>query len=133
VIVPTRELAVQIAQHMEGISYFTPVSSIAVYGGGDGSSFGREKKALKKDGYGCMHSSKCAIFQWYVDLVLGLALVLDEADRCWICFYDVYQESHISLKKAKSSSSATMPAKIRNCRKILVNPSEVNKPYSQAP
>ncbi len=27
VIVPTRELAVQIDQHMEGLSYFTPVSS----------------------------------------------------------------------------------------------------------
>ncbi|MBI3883717.1 MAG: DEAD/DEAH box helicase, partial [Sphingobacteriales bacterium] len=37
VIVPTRELAVQIAQHMEGLSYFTSVSSIAVYGGGDGN------------------------------------------------------------------------------------------------
>ena len=36
VIVPTRELAVQIAQNLEGLSYFTPVSSIAVYGGGDG-------------------------------------------------------------------------------------------------
>jgi superfamily II DNA/RNA helicase len=46
VIVPTRELAVQIAQHMEGLSYFTSVSSIAVYGGGDGNAFVQEKKAL---------------------------------------------------------------------------------------
>lgn len=46
VIVPTRELAVQIAQHMEGLSYFTSVSSIAVYGGGDGNAFVQEKKKL---------------------------------------------------------------------------------------
>lgn len=46
VIVPTRELAVQIEQHMEGLSYFTSLSSIAVYGGGDGNAFVQEKKAL---------------------------------------------------------------------------------------
>ncbi len=46
IIVPTRELAIQIAQHMEGLSYFTSVSSIAVYGGGDGGAFVQEKKAL---------------------------------------------------------------------------------------
>jgi ATP-dependent RNA helicase RhlE len=46
VIVPTRELAIQIAQHLEGLSYFTSVSSIAVYGGGDGNAFVQEKKAL---------------------------------------------------------------------------------------
>ncbi len=33
IIVPTRELAVQIAQALEGMSYFTNISSIAVYGG----------------------------------------------------------------------------------------------------
>ena len=46
VIVPTRELAIQIAEGLEGLAYFTDVSSIAVYGGGDGNSFAAEKKAL---------------------------------------------------------------------------------------
>src|SRR6187551_505811 len=46
IIVPTRELAIQIAQHLEGLSYFAGVSSIAVYGGGDGNAFVQEKKAL---------------------------------------------------------------------------------------
>ena len=46
VIVPTRELAIQISQHLEGLSYFTNVSSIAVYGGGDGNNFVQEKKAV---------------------------------------------------------------------------------------
>ena len=48
IIVPTRELAVQISEHLEGLSYFTSVSSIAVYGGGDGNSFVQEKQALSK-------------------------------------------------------------------------------------
>ena len=38
IIVPTRELAVQIAQAVEGMAYFTPISSIAIYGGGDGNA-----------------------------------------------------------------------------------------------
>lgn len=48
VVVPTRELAIQIAQNLEGLSYFTSVSSIAVYGGGDGNAFVQEKKALSQ-------------------------------------------------------------------------------------
>ena len=46
VIVPTRELAVQIVQILEGVSYYTPISCIAVYGGGSGDTFAIEKKAL---------------------------------------------------------------------------------------
>ena len=48
IIAPTRELAQQIDQQMEGFAYFTPVSSIAIYGGRDGASFVREKEALTK-------------------------------------------------------------------------------------
>ncbi|HRP83504.1 MAG TPA: DEAD/DEAH box helicase, partial [Saprospiraceae bacterium] len=33
IIVPTRELALQIVQTLDGLSYFTDISSIAVYGG----------------------------------------------------------------------------------------------------
>ena len=47
IIVPTRELAVQISQHLEGLSYFTHISSIAIYGGSDGQTFITEKKALQ--------------------------------------------------------------------------------------
>ena len=47
VIVPTRELAIQISQHMEGLSYFTHLSSIAIYGGNDAQNFVAEKKALQ--------------------------------------------------------------------------------------
>jgi ATP-dependent RNA helicase RhlE len=39
IIVPTRELEIQIGKMIEGLSYFTSVSSISVYGGGDGALF----------------------------------------------------------------------------------------------
>lgn len=42
---PTRELAQQIDQAMEGFSYFVPVSSVAVYGGNDVSVMNRNAKA----------------------------------------------------------------------------------------
>ncbi|HEV7231174.1 MAG TPA: DEAD/DEAH box helicase, partial [Bacteroidia bacterium] len=48
VIVPTRELAIQIVQWMDGLSYFTNISAMSVYGGGDGISFEQEKTALRQ-------------------------------------------------------------------------------------
>ena len=47
VIVPTRELALQIDQAVMGLSYFADVSSIALSGGGDGADFNQQKKALE--------------------------------------------------------------------------------------
>ena len=47
IIVPTRELAIQIGQHLEGLSYFTNISSISVFGGNDGGNFATEKQALR--------------------------------------------------------------------------------------
>src|SRR5690606_11125856 len=44
IIAPTRELALQIDQQIEGFAYFTGVSSIAIYGGGDGATWDRQKK-----------------------------------------------------------------------------------------
>ena len=41
---PTRELAQQIDQQMEGFSYFLPISSVPVYGGNDGALFEQQKK-----------------------------------------------------------------------------------------
>jgi len=48
IVVPTRELAIQISTHLDGLTYFSSISSIAIYGGGDGESFVREKQALSK-------------------------------------------------------------------------------------
>ncbi|MDP4827698.1 MAG: DEAD/DEAH box helicase, partial [Flavobacteriales bacterium] len=46
IVVPTRELAVQIDQAAQGLSYFTGMSSMAIYGGGDGMDFKQERAAL---------------------------------------------------------------------------------------
>jgi superfamily II DNA/RNA helicase len=46
IIVPTRELAIQIEQQIQGLSYFISVSSMAVYGGGDGKEWILQKEAL---------------------------------------------------------------------------------------
>ena len=46
IIVPTRELAIQIDEAVQGLAYFAPVSAIAIFGGNNGSSFEQEKKAL---------------------------------------------------------------------------------------
>ncbi|MCH5600099.1 DEAD/DEAH box helicase [Niabella ginsengisoli] len=84
VIVPTRELAIQIAQHLEGLSYFTSVSSIPIYGGGDGHNFIQEKKALTMGAefVVCTPGKMMAhIKMGYVKLETLQYLVLDEADR----------------------------------------------------
>ena len=45
---PTRELAQQIDQAMEGFSYYLPdVSSLAIYGGNDGGRYDQEFRSLK--------------------------------------------------------------------------------------
>ena len=46
ILAPTRELALQIDQQIEGFGYFVNVSSIAVYGGGDGMAWEQQHKAI---------------------------------------------------------------------------------------
>ena len=48
ILAPTRELAMQIDQQIEGFSYFLGISSIPVYGGGDGEAFVNQKRALEQ-------------------------------------------------------------------------------------
>lgn len=133
VIVPTRELAIQIAQHMEGLSYFTSVSSIAVYGGGDGNAFVQEKKALSHgaDVVICTPGKMMAhIKMGYVKLSGLKYLILDEADRMLdMGFFDdiMFIINHLPKKRQNLLFSATMPQKIREmARKILHEPAEVN-------
>ncbi len=140
VIVPTRELAIQIAQHLEGLSYFTNVSSIAVYGGGDGNAFVQEKKALSMgaDVVVCTPGKMMAhIKMGYVKLDGLKYLVLDEADRMLdMGFYDdiMFIIKHLPAKRQNLLFSATMPHKIREmARKILHNPVEVNISISKPP
>ena len=140
VIVPTRELAIQIAQHLEGLSYFTSVSSIAVYGGGDGNAFVQEKKALSlgADVVVCTPGKMMAhIKMGYVKLNSLQYLVLDEADRMLdMGFYDdiMFIINHLPKKRQNLLFSATMPSKIRLlARNILHDPAEINIALSKPP
>lgn len=140
VIVPTRELAMQISQHMEGLSYFTSVSSIAVYGGGDGNAFVQEKKALSHgaDIVICTPGKMMShIKMGYVKLNGLKYLVLDEADRMLdMGFYDdiMFIIKNLPAKRQNLFFSATMPHKIREmARKILHHPVEINISISKPP
>jgi len=140
VIVPTRELAIQIAQHLEGLSYFTSVSSIAVYGGGDGNAFVQEKKALSMgaDFVVCTPGKMMShIKMGYVKLDHLQYLVLDEADRMLdMGFFDdiMFIIDHLPKKRQNLLFSATMPPKIRSlAKKILHEPEEINISISKPP
>ena len=127
IIVPTRELAIQIAQHLEGLSYFTSVSSIAVYGGGDGNAFVQEKKALSMgaDFVVCTPGKMMShIKMGYVKLDHLQYLVLDEADRMLdMGFYDdiMFIIDHLPKKRQNLLFSATMPPKIRSLAKRILH------------
>jgi len=140
IIVPTRELAVQIAQTMEGLSYFTSISCIAVYGGGDGASFSLEKKALSSgvDVVICTPGRMIAhLNMGYVKMQALKYLILDEADRMLdMGFHDDLMKIISFLPKQRQNLlfSATMPMKMRElARKILHQPLEINIAVSKPP
>jgi len=133
IIVPTRELAVQIDQQMEGLSYYTNVSSIAVYGGSDGSSFSREKNALQKGAdviIGTPGRLIAHLNMGYVKIDNLDHLVLDEADRMLDMGFneDIMKIiSYLPKKRQTLLFSATMPRKIVElAKKILHDPVEVS-------
>jgi superfamily II DNA/RNA helicase len=84
VVVPTRELAMQIDQAVEAYSYFTGISCIAVYGGSGGSEFSQERQALSKGAELIIATPGRLIAHLnmgYVNFSKLRFLVLDEADR----------------------------------------------------
>ena len=133
IICPTRELAVQIDQQLQGLSYFTGVSSIAIYGGGDGDTFTQEKKALSEGAHIVVGTPGKLISHLnlgYVNVKSLKNLVLDEADRMLdMGFMDDIKKIISFLPKQRQNLlfSATMPPKIRTLAKeILHDPVEVN-------
>lgn len=140
VIVPTRELAVQISQQMEGFGYFTSLSSLAVYGGGGGAVYSNEKRALTAgaDVVICTPGRMIShLNMGYVDLTKLDFLILDEADRMLdMGFFDDIMKIISFIPNARQSLlfSATMPSKIRELsRKILNKPVEINIELSTPP
>lgn len=135
---PTRELAQQIDQQMEGFSYFMPASSVAVYGGNDGVRFEQEKRGLTLGADVVIATPGRLISHLsmgYVDLSKVSFFILDEADRMLdMGFYDDIMQIVKYLPKERQTImfSATMPAKIQQlARNILNNPVEVKLAVSK--
>jgi superfamily II DNA/RNA helicase len=133
VIVPTRELAIQIHQQVQGFSYFVSVGSLAVYGGGDGSEWDQEKTALTSGNSIIVATPGKLIAHLkmgYVKFNRLRHLILDEADRMLdMGFYEDIRRiiSYLPEKRQNLMFSATMPPKIRELAKQVLNdPSEIN-------
>jgi superfamily II DNA/RNA helicase len=132
ILVPTRELAIQIDQQVQGLAYTLNITSIAVYGGGDGSGWDQEKSALSKGADIIVATPGRLIShlnQGYVKFNQIEVLVLDEADRMLdIGFHDDIMRiiSHLPKKRQTLMFSATMPPRIRSLSKhIMKNPVEI--------
>ncbi len=129
---PTRELAQQIDQQVEGFSYFMPVSSVAVYGGNDGIRYEQERKGLTLGADIIIATPGRFISHLntgHVDLSRVSFFVLDEADRMLdMGFYDDILKivSYLPKERQTIMFSATMPENIRTlANTILNNPVEV--------
>jgi len=132
VLVPTRELAIQIDHQIQGLAYTLNITSLAVYGGGDGSGWDQERMALSKGADIIVATPGRLIShlnQGYVNFKQIEVLVLDEADRMLdIGFYDdiMHIISYLPKKRQTLMLSATMPPKIRSLSKhIMKNPVEI--------
>ncbi|NOX84543.1 MAG: DEAD/DEAH box helicase [Chlorobi bacterium] len=133
IIVPTRELAMQIDQHVQGFTYFTDIGSLPVYGGGDGLSWEQQKKALTS-GVDIIVATPGKLISHlnmgYVKFDKLKYLILDEADRMLdMGFYDDIKKiiTYLPEKRQTLMFSATMPPKIRElARQILHDPVEVS-------
>ena len=136
---PTRELAQQIDQAMEGFSYYVPVSSVAVYGGNDGIRYEQERRGLAL-GADVIIATPGRLISHIslgnVDLSRTSFFILDEADRMLdMGFYDDIMQIAKQLPENRQTImfSATMPDKIQKlASSILHDPVEVrlavNKP-----
>ncbi len=138
IIVPTRELAIQIEHEIQGLSYFVSVGSQAVYGGTDGKDWDIQKEALK-NGTDIIVATPGKLLSHlrmgYVNFKHVKHLVLDEADKMLdMGFTDDLEQIFSFLPKTKQTLlfSATMAPKIRTlATKILNNPKEITLSISK--
>jgi superfamily II DNA/RNA helicase len=137
-LVPTRELALQIDQQLQGFSYFLEISSIAVYGGGDADTWTSQKNAIS-NGTNIVIATPGRLIAHlnfgYLKFDNLKHLILDEADRMLdMGFYEDIMRiaKHLPKERQTLMFSATMPDKIRMmAKKILNNPIEINLALSK--
>jgi len=133
ILAPTRELAVQIDQQVEGLAYFTGITSIAIYGGGDGIGYEQQRRALR-EGVDIVIATPGRLIAHMSSGVVRLDqikfLVLDEADRMLdMGFKDDINRIVRQLPTERQTMlfSATMPPKIRAFAKTLLKaPKQIN-------
>lgn len=133
ILVPTRELAMQIDQQMQGFSYFLPITSLAVYGGGDSNTWDQQKMGLTQ-GADVVVATPGRIISHlnlgYVKCDKVQHLILDEADRMLdMGFFEDLMNivTHLPKERQTLLFSATMPPKIRELGKnVMVDPESIN-------
>lgn len=138
VLAPTRELAQQIDQQVEGLAYFTGVSSLAVFGGGDGMAYEQQRRGIQNN-VNIIIATPGRLIAHLTSGVLKLNhlthLILDEADRMLdMGFSDDIMKIISYLPKTRQTLlfSATMPGRIRSLAKaILKDPQQINIAISQ--
>ncbi len=133
VMSPTRELAQQIDQAMQGFGYYlNGISSVAVYGGNDGNRFDQETRGLKMGADVIIATPGrllSHIRMGHIDLSRLSFFILDEADRMLDMGFsdDILQIAKLLPRDHQTIMfSATMPDKIQQlARTLLYNPVEV--------
>jgi len=139
VMSPTRELAQQIDQAMQGFAYYLPdVSSVAVYGGNDGNRYDQEMKSMRLGADVIIATPGrliSHISMGNIDLSRVSFFVLDEADRMLdMGFSDDIMKIASKLPKDCQTImfSATMPKDIEKmAQNLLKNPVEVKLAVSK--
>ena len=138
IMAPTRELAQQIDQQMQGFSYFLPISSMPVYGGTDGHTYDQQRRSLKAGADVVIATPGrllAHLSMGYVDLSKVSFFILDEADRMLdMGFYDDIMQIVARLPKERQTLlfSATMPPKIQQLASSILNdPHEIKLAVSK--
>lgn len=138
ILVPTRELALQIDQQMQGMAYFTGVSSIPVYGGGDGSSWDQQKNAFSQGADTIIATPGRLIAHiqlGYVNLTNLKHLILDEADRMLDMGFHadiIHIVEQLNPNRQTLLFSATMPPGIRKlASELLKDPVQIDLAVSK--
>lgn len=133
IIAPTRELAIQIDQQIQGLAYFLGISSIPIYGGGDGNTWEQQRKALELGAEIVVATPGRLIALLAGGKVKFEALehlILDEADRMLDMGFseDILTIiQHLPNKRQTLLFSATMPSKIRKfSQQILQDPEQIS-------
>ncbi|MDR0756742.1 MAG: DEAD/DEAH box helicase [Tannerella sp.] len=137
---PTRELAQQIDQQIEGFSYYVPVSAVAVYGGTDGIAYSQQERGLRM-GADIVIATPGRLLSHLnmgsVDLSQTSFFILDEADRMLdMGFYDDIMQIYKQLPANCQviMFSATMPPKIKKlAQTILKDPVEIKIAIARPP